>query len=228
MLLDTLEAGVLRLRTELLGARKPGLVDRLERREELLQPVALEVERVERADREPAVGPEDTRGLGERTGPLDEMHDEPHQRPLEPGVLERQPLRRRDLDRAHALTCQRRHLRLGLDAPHARPALDERLGGPSGPAADVEHAPSREIALADEQLEDLPPVRVGRPQLVVTAGNPPKVRLRRRSPPARSAPRSRAARPRATPRAPAPSAARRRSRADRARPRTRARSRSRP
>src|SRR5580765_3522700 len=112
MLLDTLEAGVLQLRFELLRARKPGLVDRLERREELLQPVALEVERVEGADREPAVGPEYTRGLGERTRPLDEMHDEPHQRPLEPAVLEGELLRRRDLDRAHALARQRRHLRL--------------------------------------------------------------------------------------------------------------------
>src|SRR4029453_6952264 len=74
----------------------------------------------------------------------------------------------------------------------------------------------------------LPPVRVGGPERVVAPSHPPKIRLRRRFPPARLDLRSRAARPRATPRAPAPSGGRPRFPADRGRPRTRARSRSRP
>src|SRR5262245_9242179 len=126
MLLDPREAGRAQLRVELLRAREPRLVDRLERREELLQPVALEVERMERADREAAVRPEHPRRLAERAGAVDQVDDEPHQRPLEPAVLEREPLGRRDLDRAHALARESGHLRLRLDAPYARPALDER------------------------------------------------------------------------------------------------------
>src|SRR5262249_43332755 len=148
------------------------------------------------------------------------------------------------LDGAHALTGEGRHLRLRLDAPHARPSLDERLRRPTRAAADVDDAPPREVTLADEQLEDLLPVGVGGPQLVVAARDPPEVRtawrhvdcvaaakpprLRRRSPPAPSEPRSRAAPPRATPPAPSPSAERPRSRAARGRPRPRARTRPPP
>ena len=109
------------------------------------------------------------------------------------------------------------------------PALRERLGG-TGPCRSRCRARAAEqVALADEELEDLPPVVVRRPELVVDAATRPKsglfvdelVRLGQRldrvlgrlerRPPGR-----------------APSAARPRSRAGGGRPRPRARTRSRP
>ena len=100
--------------------------------------------------------------------------------------LNGQALGGRDLDRAQTLPRASRHLRLGLDAPDPGAALGERGCHATRAAPDVEHAPSDEVAFADEQLEELPPVLVRRPQLVVAARDPPEIRLvRRRAPRAR-------------------------------------------
>src|SRR5689334_24827487 len=140
---------------------------------------------MDRADGKAPLRSEHARRLGKGMRPVDEVHHEPHQRAFEPSVLEGQLLGRRDLDRAYASARQLRHLGLGLDAPDARAALRERLRSAAGAATDVEDAPPREVALANEQLEDLPPVRVGRTELVVAPRNRTEIRLRRRSPPAR-------------------------------------------
>jgi hypothetical protein len=183
---DRPEAGRLELPHEVVGLRELGAVNRLERRKERAEPVAVEVVPVEGGDHESSVWPEDTPCFRERLRPVDEVDDEPHHGPLEPAVLEREPLGRRHLDRAHALPRAGSHLRLRLDAPDPGPAVGQRGSDPARPAPDVEDPPPDEVALANEQLEDLPPVVVGRAQLVVPARNPAEIRpVRRRSPRAR-------------------------------------------
>ena len=63
------------------------------------------------------------------------------------------------------------HRGLGVDRPDARSLpLGERGGEHARAAADLEHAPAAQVALADERVEDLPPERVRRAQLVVARG----------------------------------------------------------
>ena len=45
--------------------------------------------------------------------------------------------------------------------------------------------PAEKVALANHELQQLVPVGVGRPKLLVAPGHPPEIRPRRRSPPAR-------------------------------------------
>ena len=103
------------------------------------------------------------------------MDDQHRDGSLEPAVLERklfgasqlQPyafwnLRARDLE----------HLRRRVDTPHLRGRpISQPCGERSGAAADVEHAPSAQIALVHEQLVQLVEnVRLDVAQLVVVRG----------------------------------------------------------
>ena len=99
------------------------------------------------------------------------MKDHPHHDRVEPALLERQRLRARDpgvhSERLRALD----HRRGGVERPDpsALPLL-ERLGEPPGAAADLEDALAAQPAEPYERVEDLPPVRVDRPQLLVARG----------------------------------------------------------
>jgi hypothetical protein len=106
---------------------------------------------------------------------------EHHDGALEPSVLEREPFRRSNLDRAHPIARESGHLRRRLYAPDARPAFGQRCSDTTGAATDVEHAPADEVALAGEQLEEGPPVGVGGPKLVVVGRDTAEIRFRRRA-----------------------------------------------
>ena len=82
---------------QIVGGGKPGPVGLLHRGEVLVQPEAAEVRGVEGGDREPPFRSEHAVELRECTRPVDQVDDEPHDRPLEPGVLEGQLLGRAEL-----------------------------------------------------------------------------------------------------------------------------------
>ncbi len=168
------EAGRLELAAELRRIRESCAVDRLERREQPVQPEAVEVRRVEGGDERAAARREHAAELRQGPLPVDEMDGEPHHGALEPAVAERQLL---GAALAHARALRHPsardldHRRLGVDRPDARGgSLGERRGEHAGPAADLEHAPPAQVALADEQVEELPPVRVRRAEVVVARG----------------------------------------------------------
>src|SRR4029453_8812027 len=110
---------------------------------------------------EPTLGVEHTVGLGKRLGPLDEVDDELHERPLKPAVLEGQPFCWGNLDGAQAFPGERRHLRGGLDPPYPGATLCESRRRATGATADVEQAAADEVAFANHDLEQLVPVGVG-------------------------------------------------------------------
>src|SRR5207244_4185507 len=99
------------------------------------------------------------------------IYREPRDRPLEPAVLEGQRLGGGLLEADTAGNAPARlveHLRGRVDGPDlGRSPLGERGGEPARARADVDHAAAAQIALADEELEQLPPVGVGRAKLVV-------------------------------------------------------------
>jgi hypothetical protein len=72
------------------------------------------------------------------------------------------------------------HLRRGLDAPHLSAALRESSREPTRAASDVENPSADEIALRDEEVEELEPVPVDRAKPVVARGEPAKAVASRR------------------------------------------------
>ena len=165
------EAGRRELAAERLRLGEPRAVDCFERREQPVQPEAGEVARVERRDREDAAGLQDAVELGERTRRVEQVDDEPHRRALEPAVLERQRLGPAELEADAARNAAARdlqHLRRRLDGPDlAGVPLGQRGCERPGAGAHVEHAPSAQVAEAHERVDDLEPLLVDRPQLVV-------------------------------------------------------------
>jgi acyl transferase domain-containing protein len=73
------------------------------------------------------------------------------------------------------------HLRRGVDSPDTGKApFREQAGELAGAAADVEHSAAAELRLADDDLEDLEPVLVDRPQTLVVGGASAEIRTTRR------------------------------------------------
>ena len=120
---------------------------RLDRGEERLQPVGLEVVGMERADRDAAVVRHDAARLGERLRAVDEVEHERHRHAVEPAVTERQPLGARPPDAdagRERLARDGDHLGALVDAPRLRMRLaDEGGEQPSRAAADVERRAGR-------------------------------------------------------------------------------------
>src|SRR5439155_9238278 len=229
---DLREPGRLELETQLVEAGEARLVDLRHRREEAVQPVPGERRGVEGRDDEPTPGREDAPELGERARPVEMVEHEAHERTLEPAVPEGQILGAAELD-PHSSTGDlarlREHLLRRIDAPDARPALCESRRKPTCPAADLEHAPPREIPLLEYDLLELAPVPVDRPEPVVARRqgaevdpSTPSASGRQSARPGRSSLRWRAALPRARLRERAPSAERHRARSGGAPPRPRA------
>jgi len=108
------------------------------------------------------------------------MDDEDEQRPLEPSLLERERLGGRLLRIDAPLPRQLDHPRRFVHAPDPRTAPGERLRPAPCAAADVEHSLPDQVALADEELEELPPALVLWSQPVEAGGEPTVVRRRRR------------------------------------------------
>ena len=125
--------------------------------------------RVEGRDHGAPVGREHAPPLGEGARAVDQVDDEPGDDALEPAVSEGQLLGGRlpeaDLGRRVAARLLE-HLRRGIDRPDLR---DPRQLGreASRAAADLEHPPPAQVALAHEQLVQLAPVRVHGTQRVV-------------------------------------------------------------
>ena len=130
--------------------------------------------RVERHDDKPPVDREDTAKLAKGNRSVDEMAGEPHDRALEPAVSEGQVLRATGLQPnggRHVAGGHAQHFRLGIDAPDLRGLrIRERLAKAPRAAAAVEHAPAAEVALTHDDLEDLAPVVVDRPEVIVVGG----------------------------------------------------------
>ena len=175
-----LEAGSRQLCSQVVARGEPGPVGLLHRGEVLVQPEPAEVRGVEGGDREPPVRSEHAVELRECTRPVDQVDDEPHDRPLEPGVLEGQLLGRAELQPGAVSAAARdlEHLRRGVDPPDLGPA-GERGQEPTRATANLEDATAGEVALADQRLADLAPVPVGGTELVVGCGATPEVRRRR-------------------------------------------------
>jgi len=111
------------------------------------------------------------------------VNDEPHNHSLEPRVLEGQLLSAAELEPDAAARRRARdgeHLLGRIDAPGPCSPLGQGRGECAGPAADVEDPAPDEVALCDEELDQLPPTLVERPQPVVVPGERPEVRRVRR------------------------------------------------
>jgi hypothetical protein len=108
------------------------------------------------------------------------MNGKAHDDPLEPGRAEGQPLGIRipQADRGRsARPRDSEHARRRVDAPDAAAlAIGQRDCETPRPTRDVEHPAGAKIAFADERLEELPPVLVDRPQLVVPSREATEVR----------------------------------------------------
>jgi hypothetical protein len=102
---------------------------------------------------------------------VDELEHQRHRHALEPAVLERKGLGAAELQPdagRHLSARDLDHLRLGIDAPHlARVLLDQNGREPAGAAADVEHAPAAQVALAHQEVDELRPVLTDVAELVV-------------------------------------------------------------
>ncbi len=130
-------------------------------------------------DHRAAVGGDDARELRERPPAVDEVDDEAEHDTLEPGVLERQLLGAPELQPdapADGRPRDREHLLGRVDAPDLRAALRERQGELAGAAADVERPAPLEVALLDEELDELPPALVDRAKPVVGLRERPEIR----------------------------------------------------
>ena len=107
------------------------------------------------------------------------MKREAHDRPFEPPVLEGQRLCPAELEtgsgRVHTRAGE--HLLGGVHGPDLAASIDERAGESSRPAADLENPAPEEVTTLDEELEELPPLRVDRPQAVVALGESAEVGL---------------------------------------------------
>ena len=173
-----LEPGSAELAREQRRAGEPRLVERPEGREVGREPQPIEVLPPERRQDETSVGVEHPGDLEEGTIPVDDVNHESHDGPLEGALPERQRLcsrlSKRESLAPEAGSRRSEHLRRGLDAPNPSAALRESSGDPTGAAADVENPPADEIALRDEEVEELEPVPVDRAKPVVARGEPAK------------------------------------------------------
>ena len=176
---DAREPGLAELAVEHLRGREPSEVDLEDRREEPVQPVAADVRGVEAGDDQTAVGPQHPPELGERARPVEHVDDESRDRALERGGLEGELLGRGLAERnARRLRAgDRQHLVRRVDGPDLRSgAIGQRGGEEPRAAPDLEDPPATQIALADEDVEEVPPVLVGGPELVVRGGALAEVR----------------------------------------------------
>jgi hypothetical protein len=111
------------------------------------------------------------------------VDDEAHDRALEPGVLEGQLLSASALE-PDALTdgpaCDREHLLGRVHAPDARTALGKRCRERARPTADIEDPATEQVALRDQEVNELPPALVEWAEPVVVLREGPEVRRVRR------------------------------------------------
>jgi hypothetical protein len=111
------------------------------------------------------------------------VHDEAQDRALEPGVLEGQllgaPAFQTDAF-ARGRTSDREHPLGRIDAPDPSTPLGERRGERARPAADIEDAAAEEVALRDQEVNELPPALVERTEPVIVLREGPEVRRVRR------------------------------------------------
>ena len=153
------------------GAREALALDRRHRREEPREPDLVEGGGILGGDRDPAAWCEHTGRLRERSRPVDQVDDHPHHDRVEPARLERKRLRERDLRVDVVLLGPCHHRLRRVDRPDpGELARFERGGEPAGAAPDLEHACCVQLAEPDELDEDLPPVVVDRPELLVPRG----------------------------------------------------------
>jgi len=176
---DGAEPGFLQLGRERGGSREALEVDLADLREDADQPVPLEVARRKRSQGGASVRRQDACELRQDARAVDEVDDQPQDDAVEPPVPERERLGAAKLQPHSAPDGRarlREHLLGRVDSPHLRSALVERAREAAGAAADVEDAPSREVALREEEIDEFPPVLVDRPQPVVVLRERSEVR----------------------------------------------------